>query len=159
MSDDFAGFVGFITLILAGVGYALLLGSSLARDGTPAVPARGPRRGVSLGLAVFGGWLVLPAWWLADHLCAGDGTVVIGTHAVHQEALCRRLDLPGLPTTLASALCLLALVGAAVVCVVHAARLRPGWRAFGAGLAGLAIGCLSVYAALTATNVTFDGYA
>lgn len=159
MSDDFAGFVGFISLILAGVGYALLLSSSVARDGSRVVAARGPRRGISLGLAVFGGWLVLPAWWLADHLCGGDGTVVIGTHAVHQDALCRRLDLPGLPATLASALCLLALVAAAVACVVLAARSRPGWRAFGAGLAGLTIGCLSVYVALTATNVTFDGYA
>ena len=158
MSDDWVGFVGFISLILAGVGYALLLSSSLARDGTRADSVRGPRRGVGLGLAVFGAWLVLPAWWVADEFCGGEGTVVIGSPEVHQDALCRRFDLPGLPTTLASAFCLLALVAAAVACIVLAARLRPGWTAFGAGLAGLAIGCLSIYLAWTA-NVTFDGYA
>ncbi len=117
----------------------------------------GPPRAVSVGLAFFGAFLSLLAWLGAHSSCGGDGTVAIGSPGVHQSGLCRRLDLPGAPTSPDAIILTLALVGAVVACVLLAEWRQSKWQAFGAGLAALAIGSLGLFFAVTATDVTFVG--
>lgn len=114
-------------------------------------------RTVSVCLALFGELLLVGAWFGANYSCNGDGTVVIGSPAVHQSAVCRHLDLPGLPTTPGSIILTFAVFAAAWACVLLAVRLASRWRALGAGLAGLGIGCFGFYVAVAWADVTFSG--
>lgn len=114
-------------------------------------------RTVSVCLALFGELLLVGAWFGANYSCNGDGTVVIGSPAVHQSAVCRHLDLPGLPTTPESIILTFAVFAAAWGCVLLAVRLASRWRALGAGLAGLGIGCFGFYVAVAWADVTFSG--
>lgn len=126
-------------------------------DSITARDDHGPPRAVSVSVALFGAFLSLLAWLGAYSSCGGDGTVTIGSPGVHQSGLCRRLDLPGAPTSSDAIILTFALVVALLACVVLAEWRGSRWQAFAAGMAAVAIGCICLVLAVVAADVTFVG--